>query len=730
MPALPGQVPVRNLDGTVDLVPANELEQAIAEGSRPATDQEYTAAKLGAGGKIGTAGLGLARGGSNGVSDWALVEGSRLLGGDTAADDTRGAINLARSTHEGINTAGELAGMGLSLAYGGGEAKGAQIAAKSLLGRAGQAALRAAPRAFAEGAAMGVGQQLSEDALGDHETTAQKLFGAGFEGGAIGVLLGGGLAGIGTIAGEKLGAGAARKLAGEETPLYGEAFAPGTAYRTPDAERVAEKTYGPKGVGDALESVRGQYVKASAGIAGKDAATLDKFTRLDDAGKEARRIAVFDSEKEVESVTRSLRSAGDELERAMPDITDEFRGELKGDKIAKLVSREDEAAKVAFAKQHIDDVIASVEAELSHADGVAGATAKSLENISKSAYKGLERIEEAVAAKGDAARAAFMALDETKRAVQAFTDRGYNSTHLYKDLFDRRLAERTVTNMDRAQEGVRRGLEDVGVWGEAGAAQAEINGAWSRMIDSRKRYKQAFLTDVGRSAKNPFVQQLGIDPSKLDTQVRGLVDAKNDLTHQAIKDYIGAAQDFAKTIRSRVDLPAHALESVKRVEASAGTFGTELERAEKVLTLVNQHKALSSKTADSFGGLAGALGFATGGPVGGIIGTIGGALMSPGRTVAQLAALERMGAQVDDKIGGAVRGLFSGKSGKLPGGTPKPPPVTQETVEKLRESVMNPAAVTARVSQAFSRQGMADAAPKVSQAMARTAMRAAAYLQR
>lgn len=181
-----GLVAIRDKDGSVWKIPEAQLGKAQAEGAIPATEAEWHSAKLGTAGQVGSTVIGAARGVSLGYSDPLYVEGARALGGDHSADDVRRVLNLAKEMHPDATTGGEVAGMALPMFFGGGAASAAR-------GGIASRALAAAPRAFAEGAVIGAGQQSSEDALGDHKFVAEKYATSMAKGGAVGLILGTGL---------------------------------------------------------------------------------------------------------------------------------------------------------------------------------------------------------------------------------------------------------------------------------------------------------------------------------------------------------------------------------------------------------------------------------------------------------------------------------------------------------------------------------------------------------
>lgn len=201
----PGEVAITRPNGRVQTVAEEDLSDAIAQGDKPATSAEYTNAKMGAFGPVASGLTETGRTATFGLSDVALVEGDRLIEGDAEAERMRGALREMREVNPGANTAGIVAGSLLPLAFGAPPAGGA-IEGAGLLARAGARVVQAAPRALAEGALIGAGQQLTEDYLGNHEMVAQKYLASSLKGGLMALVIGGGMsAGLGA-AGDKLAA--------------------------------------------------------------------------------------------------------------------------------------------------------------------------------------------------------------------------------------------------------------------------------------------------------------------------------------------------------------------------------------------------------------------------------------------------------------------------------------------------------------------------------------------
>lgn len=223
------RIPVALPTGEIGTVLAQDLMGTLADGGRMASGQELQHAEReakygGAGGALGAALAGAARGLTIGLSDPILTG----FGGE----GMRERLSAYEDIHPYASTGGELAGIAASMALPGvgeaaaarglvgtarvakglgGLAKGvtaagnlAERGALSLLGEGGGLAARiaragatTAARGAAEGALFGAGQAVSEASLGDHELTAEKLFAGMGQGALFGGLTGGVIGGGG-----------------------------------------------------------------------------------------------------------------------------------------------------------------------------------------------------------------------------------------------------------------------------------------------------------------------------------------------------------------------------------------------------------------------------------------------------------------------------------------------------------------------------------------------------
>lgn len=277
----PGKVAIRDLDGSVSLVKQADLPAAQTEGARPATESEYFGAKHGTAGDVAAGVVGAARGATFGLFDPAFVEATRAVAGDQQAEEYRNTLRLLKEASPNATLGGEIAGAVAPAFFGAPAASGAALG-EGALARFGARALSAAPRAVAEGAAIGAGQQLSEDTLGNHKLVGEAYLNAGIKGGALGLLLGAGGAGALGAAGDAVG-GARDKLASlfgrgaareEEAATVRAVESP---YRGVAAEgEAAAEAAGPKSLIERAQDLRDQFTYKSTGANRTDVARLGK----------------------------------------------------------------------------------------------------------------------------------------------------------------------------------------------------------------------------------------------------------------------------------------------------------------------------------------------------------------------------------------------------------------------------------------------------------------------
>lgn len=232
---------VKGPDGTVGDIDPEQAQEAFAHGVTIASPGEYKQAFLehkygGIGNGLAAFGEGAARGLTLGLSDPFAIAGARLFGGNETAEHVREHLEGEKVAHGIASLAGEVGGAAVPMLLGGsgaasearalgsvadgvrtlgilprmvgaaGDATEGAVAsflgrsAETAIGRAGQAAAKAAARAVTEGGLFGAGQAVSEASIEDKDLTAEKIYSAVSHSALTAGLLSGALAGAGSLA--------------------------------------------------------------------------------------------------------------------------------------------------------------------------------------------------------------------------------------------------------------------------------------------------------------------------------------------------------------------------------------------------------------------------------------------------------------------------------------------------------------------------------------------------
>jgi hypothetical protein len=594
------------------------------------------------------------------------------------------------------------------------------LAQGGVMGRAASAAGQLAARGAVEGAALGATEYVGDAMLQDHDLAADKLYAAMGHGALVGGLTGGVLGGGGSLAASGV-RGATSLLGRAARRLGGAGGEAGLATRA-DVKRFAEKAFGGTS-DDVIDSVVDHYAKASAAVAGKDAPTIRTMLARGPEGANLRRVAVFEHEAITDAATRSVRSQGDELLAATKNVTEEAMGGLKAGHVAKSVATGNEEATRAWASQYADDVIGNIDNLL------AGRTAPQFEKSMRTASVVAYDIKAAVA-KGASNAELFVEIDRAKRALQRASATGHRSVPQIADYVDQEAARNALKVFEDVAERGRQGLQDTALWGKAAEQQTAINEAWTRQIDASNRFRSSLTTKVGADPSNRYRQLIGIDPEKAASYVKNLTNVDRDLTHKAVKDYLQATEDLTQAIKGAYELSPSKIAEVERAGKAATSFRSSLQEAEKALVAANQYRELTKGDKAS---IMGVLGTVIGGAPGGAIGAVADALVSPGKTVARVAAIERLVAQVDAATSSAARNLVTPKLGAGSGAKAGAKTIAEDartragrTLKWLSEARANVPAFAERVAQTSDAIG--EVAPKVAASYTARIAHATAFL--
>lgn len=186
-------------------------------------------------------------------------------------------------------------------------------------------------RGAAEGAIYGVGQQLNEDVLGDHEINGEKLFAAGVYGGLLGAGVGGGLGALGQVA-----KGVAPLIRGKGGALRGMAETQGfrsmslnlkdvkLMEKLPGGTQGAAREFMDSGLikaGDKVENLlpRFQAAKEAAGVAIGDIRTALEDANLSPSVEDIN-ASLAPMRKEMELMPNSSKAARKTFDTVQQDL--------------------------------------------------------------------------------------------------------------------------------------------------------------------------------------------------------------------------------------------------------------------------------------------------------------------------------------------------------------------------------------------------------------------------
>ncbi|HLW78115.1 MAG TPA: hypothetical protein VKU44_00815 [Terriglobia bacterium] len=255
------KIGVRGPNGELASIDAAHAHSYFAQPvATAASDQEVHQADLderygGVGGHLAAAGEGVARGISLGLSDPLAVHVAKMLGGEKTAEDVREHLAGEKEAHPYLSTAAEIAGAAAPIILSGGTAAAPEVAggaavlgeaseagilsklaegigslgvapravsalgdatehafagvlgeSGTVLGRATQAAAKAAVRGIVEGGLFGAGQEISESTLANQDLTAERILSSVGHGALMGGLLGAGVGAAGSLAKDAIGA--------------------------------------------------------------------------------------------------------------------------------------------------------------------------------------------------------------------------------------------------------------------------------------------------------------------------------------------------------------------------------------------------------------------------------------------------------------------------------------------------------------------------------------------
>jgi hypothetical protein len=530
-----------------------------------------------------------------------------------------------------------------------------------------------------EGAAYGLGQAVSEDALGDPSALGEKLFSHVGQG----ALLGAGLGGV--LGAGKVAIPAAIEKAGLKTEALREV------------------------VGDTL-------AKAAAKVSGKSEEDIKELTRglFTKEGAEVRQKAL-EGFKERESTVRDLTKGLSDQADSINKATKQYYQGARQEEISKLMSEVPHETAFNAAADTAGDIKAAIK-EMRSEPELYSATGKvrQAELISE----GLEN--KLVNAK--TSEDVYHAVNDAKQQLGTLSKFQGMPTD----------AERaTIARIKQIGHEVKTHLENPAIYGEAGARQAALNSAYSEYASASKD----FLKSFGKRLSNGETQ---IDPGKVNSFLNQVGRPAGDIRQQILADYIEASQGLAKQMAETSKNAVDNVDTNKLMDLFRKTQDIA-EGAESELEAVNKFKRLKeSRDSINVGGVTGAsVATYLMGPAGGAAYSVFHGLRNPAEMVRILSEVERFALKTTNAINKGASGIF-----KLPeglGSTARAYGSVQyatsdekrSTHDKIGPTVSELSSDPEKLIEKLheNTEALNEAAPKTSQAVQGSMIRAVQFLQ-
>jgi hypothetical protein len=364
----------------------------------------------------------------------------------------------------------------------------AQSAAKKIAGRAISDAV--------QGAAYGAGGLLSEQALGDHDLTAEQVMST---------------VGIGTLLGGAIGAGFT------------------------SAGIAAKKTLAAAKIPDMLEKAAGgAYSRIAGYLSDKDPKEINKlFTdRLKATINDDERQVVQDTiVQHVKGQDRALTDFSIATSQARPKQV----SELLTQQFGKAITPEQDDAmrnvlnqfQLSIQKMRAEPEIYTAVGRVRRLETIASALEGDIEGYNKMPQTAYQRLNKLKQKMDDLAKFEGMVPD----------------------------SERDTIREIRSLRGqLKETLEDSNLWGITGERQASYNQAMNRWLTAQKKFYKQFAVKTTDDAGNVVYD---IDDNKLHVYLYNLGQSKNERKERILQDYIAKSNAFVDAAKQvHIDLNA------------------------------------------------------------------------------------------------------------------------------------------------------------------------------
>lgn len=661
----PGEGILLNPEGELVFMPQDQVKESISQfGYRIPTPTELL--KAGRDYKYSTdtaqlqAGLaGAARGGTFGVSDYLAVKT-----GLTSPEH----LSALKEYFPGTSLIGELGGAvataPFSFTPAGLAVKGARAAEAAAVGQAAsllpksamanaiaRTAVETGGKALGgaiEGLAFGLGQTVSEAALGDPDLTAENVIAHLGQSAVLGGALG---------AGFKVGSLAAKKTLEKAKKVYQSAF-----------ENLVGKTVvGPKAVGE------------QAGIPGFNVADLGDD--LDDAIVSQLSKDVVEEQAQAAGqpvfepgiLTKKLAKASSATS-GIPEeeILEKFAAEMDPNRI--VLSTAEKDAKVKLFGENIQQVYETSKK----------LTRSMSKNVRPQEMAGLLEdvaAERPIAQYVDARNSLQKAITEmaqepllydqfifrqSQKILERMDDKltaGFNTSYdVYNDLVKNRqllegLEKFNKMTLSRPEEkainefitpirsSIKEGLTDQNIWGEAGARQAAYNEKFSALLGWTKALEKNVMKRVQLGEGRDVYE---INPTKINTMFNQINDFRSKIPGRATSNFLKSFREYVEQAENSIANAPDVKMDVKALKDFTGKLSDEALAAKQYV----------SEAFGGYGFFRDLMDAAKSGGLGGMAAQIGTAFTKPENIIKGLSKVEKWSQATSKAVDKATKVIF------------------------------------------------------------------------
>ena len=654
----PGESVLFNPDGGLVFVPKEDVRENVGRyGYRIPTPDELR--KSGRDFKYNTdlmqlqAGIaGAARGATFGASDYlatktALTSPEHLSAlkeyfpGTSIAGEIAGAVGTApfNLTPVGAVTKGALAAR--SAAIG----QAASLLPKSAMASAiaktavetGGAALGGA----IEGLAFGLGQSVSEAALGDADLTAEKIIANMGHGAVMGGALGGAF---------NLGSVALKKTLEKSRKVYQSAY---------------EKMIGKTVVGPEATAKQGGIPGFDAAELGDDlddAVTSQLRKEVEEDIAQAQGQPVFEPGFAVKKLAKAASATSGVPEE---EIIEKFAAEMDPNRIVLTTAEKDAKAKLfgenlqeiyetgkkltrALNKnvrpEEMKTLLADVDIlkPLGQLEDVQAGLVRAVKEMSEEPelYSGriirrMQKLSERLERKaGQGYENSYAVYDEIRTIRQALDALQQFDKAVIKNQMD---ADAIFEYVSPLATQIRRGLEDQNIWGQAGARQAAFNQRFSDYLNWTKAMEKHLMTKAEVGEARPVFE---IAPTKVNTMFNQVNDFRSKIPARTAINYLKSFRELLDQAEISVTNAPSSKLDVTAIKDFTGKLSDEALKAKQYV-------------ADAFGGYGffrDLMDAAKSGGLGGMAAQIGTAFTNPDTLVRGLSKIEKYAKKTDQAM--------------------------------------------------------------------------------